>query len=292
VSISRVDSQAEHAIAAFERLHRLLVTVHDLRGDLWHQVDPHRLVHRSPLCRAVKSTAQGEFRCKAFEMDALRADLARSGTGRYHVCHAGLVEWVAPMRSPRGLDWVLFAGLRRVGSGLGGAWRDPQSPTRAAWPNGTQLPQPVDDAEAVDILEALHALAARLDQLRRDRPRPEREVRQRGAGDGEAHRAARIARFLAQRHTEPVRLGDLARELGLSEDRTGREVRRLHGNGFAELLAEARLITAATLLRSSSLPVLEVGQQAGFGDASHFHACFRNRFGCSPGAWRLAADMT
>ncbi|MBN8526882.1 MAG: helix-turn-helix transcriptional regulator, partial [Planctomycetes bacterium] len=59
------------------------------------------------------------------------------------------------------------------------------------------------------------------------------------------------------------------------------------GRGFADLLAEARLVTAATLLRGSALPVLEVGQRAGFGDASHFHACFRKRFGCSPGAWRL-----
>lgn len=287
-----MDSQAEHAIAAFERIHRLTVTVHDLRGDLWHQVDPVRLVHRSPLCRAVKATAQGERRCKAFEMDGLRADLARSGQGRCHVCHAGLVEWVAPVRSDRGLDWVLFAGVRRAGARLGSALRDPQTPTKANWPARTALPPAVDDAEAADLLEALYGLAARLDQLRRDRPQRSRDVRQRGAGDGEAHRAARIARFLAQRHTETVRLSDLARELGLSEDRAGREVSRLHGRGFAELLNEARLVTAATLLRSSSLPVLEVGQQAGFGDASHFHACFRRRFGCSPGAWRLAVHVT
>lgn len=282
-----MDSDAERAIAAFERLHRLTVTVHDLRGDLWPQVDPARLVHRSPLCRAVKAAPQGEHRCKAFEMDALRAELARRGSGRCHVCHAGLVEWVAPVRSELGLDWVIFAGVRRAGPGLGAAVRDPQQPTRPAWPAGRTMPTTVDDAEAADILEAVHALAARLDQLRREHPRAAREVRQRGSSDAEAHRAARIARFLAQRHADPVHLADLARELRLSEDRAGREVRRLLGRGFADLLAEARLVTAATLLRGSALPVLEVGQRAGFGDASHFHACFRRRFGCSPGAWRL-----
>lgn len=138
----------------------------------------------------------------------------------------------------------------------------------------------------------MHALAARLDQLRRDRPSLQQPVRQRGDGDGAAHRAACIARFIAQRHAQDVRLADLARELHLSEDRAGREVRRLNGRGFAELLAEARLVTAASLLRTTDLPVLQVGQQAGFGDPSHFHLCFRRRFGCSPGAWRLGGDAT
>lgn len=287
-----MDSPAERAIASFERLHRLTVTVHDLRGDLWPQLDPARLVHRSPLCRAVKATMQGERRCRTFELDGLRADLARRGAGRCHVCHAGLVEWVAPVRSESGLDWVIFAGVRRAGSALGSALRDAQPATSPAWPARTALPPLVDDAEAADLLEALHALAARLDQLRRERPQPACDARQRSAGDAEAHRSARIARFVAQRHAEAVHLTDLARELGLSTDRAGREVRRLHGCSFADLLAEARLIDAATLLRSSSLPVLTIGQQAGFGDTSHFHARFRRRFGCSPGAWRLAAQLT
>jgi len=286
-----MDSPSEQAIAAFERLHRLTVTVHDLRGDLWHQVAPQRLVHRHPLCRVVKGATLGEARCKHFEMDALRVDLARSGVGRCHVCHAGLVEWVAPVRSDRGLDWVLFAGVRRAGPRLGLAVRDPQPPTRAGW-SGQALPATVDDTEAADLLEAMHALAARLDQLRRDRPGAIREARQRADGDGAAHRAACIARFLAQRHTEDVRLADLARELRLSEDRTGREVQRLLGRGFAALLAEARLVTAATLLRTTDLPVLAVGQRAGFGDASHFHVCFRRRFGATPGSFRSAATTS
>jgi len=283
-----VDSPAEHAIAAFERLHHLVVTVHDLRGDLWHQVAAERLVHRHALCRAVKGATLGEARCRRFEMEELRLELARRGTGRCHVCHAGLVEWVAPVRSERGLDWVVFAGVRRAGPRLGLAVRDAQPPTRAGW-SGRTLPPTVDDAEAADILEAVHALAARLEQLRRERPAASRAPWQRDAGDGVAHRAACIARFLAQRHTEDVRLADLARELRLSEDRAGREVRRLLGRGFAALLAEARLVTAATLLRSTDLPVLAVGQRAGFGDASHFHACFRRRFKASPGAFRTAA---
>lgn len=279
-----MDTAAERAIAAFERLHGLLVTVHDLRGDLWHQVAPARLAHRHPLCRAVKGGPAGT-RCERFELDALRAELARTGAGRCHVCHAGLVEWVVPVRSAAGLDWVLFAGPRRAGPRLG-ARRDGQPATRGAWAAGATLPAPVDDAEAADLLEALQALAARLEQLRGPvRPRGEG----RAARDGEAHRAARIAAFLAQRHAEPVRLADLARVLGVSADRAGREVRRLHGRGFAALLAERRLVEAATLLRTTGRPVLAIALACGFNDPSHFHARFRRRFGLTPAAWRAAA---
>lgn len=280
-----VDTPAERAIAAFERLHRLTVTVHDLRGDLWHHVVPERLAHRHPLCRAVKHHPLAG-RCEAFELEHLRAQLARSGTGRVHVCHAGLVEWVVPVRSERGLDWILFAGPRRAGQLA--AVRDTQPATTGVWPAKTTLPPIVDDAEAADLLEALYALAARLDHLRRERPRTERSVRLHVAGDGEAHRAARIARFIAQHHARDVSLEDLAVELDLTADRSGREVRRLLGRGFPALLTEARLNAAATLLRTTALSVLDIGLQSGFSDASHFHACFRRRFGATPAAWRSA----
>ena len=280
-----MDTPAERAIAAFERLHRLTVTVHDLRGDLWHHLAPERLSHRHPLCRAVKNQAHAR-RCEAFELESLRAQLARSGLGRVHVCHAGLVEWVVPVRSERGLDWVLFAGPRRAGQLA--ALRDSQPATTGVWPARTDLPALVADAEAADLLEALSALAARLDQPRRERPRSERTIRLRVAGDGEAHRAARISRFIAQHHARDIRLADLAVELNLTADRTGREVRRLLGRGFPALIAEARLHAAATLLRTTALPVLDIGLRSGFNDASHFHASFRRRFGVTPAAWRSA----
>lgn len=272
-----MDSPVERAIAAFERLHRLTVTVHDLRGDLAPGLDPRRTMHRHGLCQAVKVHAQ--HRCAAFELAALRAELARSGAGRCHVCHAGLVEWVVPLLSPRGLDAVLFAGLRRPGPRLG-ALRDAQPRTPPPWPPGADLPPPVDDAEAADLLEALAALAARIAQLR---PSAAPAV----AGDG-VQRAARIRRFVALRHAQAVGLADLAADLGLSTDRAGREVHRLFGCGLPALLAEARLATAASLLRSSQLSVLEICLQSGFADPSHFHACFRRRFGTTPAAWRLA----
>lgn len=270
-----MDSPVEQAIAAFERLHRLQVTVHDLCGDLAPALDPRRAMHRQGLCRAVKVHAQ--HRCAAFELQALRAELARSGAGRCHVCHAGLVEWVVPLLSPRGLDAVLFAGLRRPGPCLG-AWRDAQPRTPPPWLPNAALPSPVDDAEAADLLEALYALTARIAQLR---PPGAPAV----AGDG-VQRAARIRRFVALRHAQSVGLADLAHELGLSTDRAGREVHRLFGCGLPALLAEARFATAAGLLRNSQLSVLEVCLQSGFSDLSHFHACFRVRFGTTPAAWR------
>jgi len=62
------------------------------------------------------------------------------------------------------------------------------------------------------------------------------------------------------------------------------------GMNFARLLAEARLGTAAWLLRHSGLPVVEVALASGFGDVSHFHACFRKRFGATPRRYRVQAS--
>ena len=52
------------------------------------------------------------------------------------------------------------------------------------------------------------------------------------------------------------------------------------------MLVEARIKTAAELLRVSSLPILQVALSSGFPEISHFNRLFRRRMGCSPGQYR------
>lgn len=49
---------------------------------------------------------------------------------------------------------------------------------------------------------------------------------------------------------------------------------------------EMRLCTAASLLRETSLPLIEVALASGFQDVSHFHRFFRRRFGYTPAQYR------
>jgi AraC-like DNA-binding protein len=289
----------EAAIAAFERLHGVTVAVHDVAGVFVHRLAPGRLRHRHPACVAAKSLGH-EADCVAFDVHAMRRDLPLRPDGVVKVCHAGVVELAVPRRGPGGhLAFVVFAGL----------WRDEGSGAElrqaSAW-RGTAGGLPAfDRGRGFDLLEALRQLAARLGECAgRDSGAAPRTGPGSRAGGGSqaaavaqavaertgfAPRAEAIRAFIARWHTQAVGLADLAAELGLSESRTSHEVAACCGMGFARLLAEARLATAAWLLRHSGLPVVEVALASGFGDVSHFHACFRRRFATTPRRYRAAA---
>ena len=62
--------EVEQAIACFERLHGVLVTVHDYEGRLRGFVGQQRLVHRHQLCLAAKGT--NERLCVAADTDRVQ----------------------------------------------------------------------------------------------------------------------------------------------------------------------------------------------------------------------------
>ncbi|MCZ7646318.1 MAG: helix-turn-helix domain-containing protein [Planctomycetota bacterium] len=275
------------AIAAFERLHGLRITVHDLHGSLWRVLPHERFQHVQSFCQAVKAYDH-DRRCMDFEHRQLRRDLSKYPHGRVHACFAGFVEWVAPVFRGSELEWVLFAGLRTPGPKLADLVRDTGAPLEARpWPARDPLPRPVDDEEAAAILEALRQLAARLRLWELEyAAEPEPRRRDAARADELARRATLIRHFIQQRFKRPVRLADLARRLNLSESRAGHAVKEACGATFVELLAEARLSTAAGLLRHTELPILEVARRSGFGDPSHFHRAFRSKYGLPPLQYR------
>ncbi|MDR3708688.1 MAG: helix-turn-helix transcriptional regulator [Capsulimonadaceae bacterium] len=280
----------EQAILAFERIHGLRVTVHDLTGSLWAFLAPDRHAHKNPLCGAVKMR-DGGFYCSQLEVDELRTELPLFPEGRYHICHAGLVEWVVPVFQETKLAWVLFAGARIPGQTIAGAlrmgrWKGSDAP----WPSSASLPEQIERAEADDILEHLRQLAARLSQwateLQQERDRHERSRAFAPHFDQEQDRSVLIRRVIAMMHTDHVSLKDLAGKLSLSESRTSHLVKETCGATFQDLLIDARIKTAMGLLRTSSMPVVDVAAYSGFRDIAHFHRIFRRITGLSPGRYR------
>jgi len=274
------------AVLAFEKMTGLQITLHDL-GGRFHGFLPHqRFTHQAPLCLAVKASKQDS--CTLFDAQQTHKALRELPQGRVQVCHAGLVEFVAPLYRAERLEGVLFAGQRMPGR-LPDATRDPNPPTRPApWRKDTPLPPRVDDAEAAAILEMLRQLAARLtlwrDALERNAGVPPVKTGVRGLD--QASRGAVIRRFVHGRHWLPLKLADLAGHLNISESRAGHAVREACGQPFIQLLTEARLQTAASLLQYTNLSVLEVAARSGFGDLSNFHAAFRKKFGTTPYKYR------
>ena len=279
------------AIDAFESLTSTRVTIHDLVGTLRPFLPPERFQHTHPLCCAVK--VRHSDNCIAWGVTCLRREISAAPEGRVQVCFAGLVEVVVPVYERRRLQWVLFAGPRTAGK-LTCAARDQSPPPRPSpWSKSEPLPSPIDDDEALRLLENLRQLAARLRAWKNDLPATGVDGFVRDADqfpDELSTRRTVIRNFIFSRHTQPVKLADLAEALHLSESRAGHAVKEACGETFLKLLTEARLRTAASLLNHTALPILDVALRSGFGEVSHFHRSFRERFRMTPLKYRKQCE--
>ncbi len=121
----------------------------------------------------------------------------------------------------------------------------------------------------------------RLDQILRDAP----------ASPPPAWLAAALTRLAT-----PAMLAEgvaaFVRLAGRSHEHVARACRRHLDRTPTQIVNDARLDAAATLLSTTDRPVLDVGLDCGFGHAGHFHASFRRRFGVTPRTYRIGHRAT
>lgn len=280
----------EQAVAAFEQIHGLSMTIHDLQGTLCGFLGAGRFSHRHPVCRSAKILHGGQA-CVDFDVRQVRLAAAAMPEGRIHVCHAGLVEWVVPVFRNLQLAWVLFAGVRLAGPDLRPDYRQPPGRrTRQIIVDGVAT---VNADEANRVMEHLRQVAARLKVWAEELPRHQdvAATARFAAPEEKSLRQLIIRRFVQQHHVQRVTLGELAEALHLSIDRAGHTVRECCGKTFGELLTEARIQTASNLLRHLDLSVAEVAARSGFEDLGHFHRTFRRTMQATPARYRKAARV-
>lgn len=274
-----VDAHAEpeRALRAVEHLHGLVLTLHDLHGDLAPFLDPERQHHRHPLCTAVRH-AGGEPDCIAFDIDRARDVALSHPDGFVKLCPAGMVELAMPIHHRGTLAAMIFAGVLDP-AGLSG--RIDLRARQASMRTGLRSIAPADlDA----LLETLRQLRARLLLWLGEAGRTRSPVQSQAM----ARRDVTIRQFVHQFHDGPLSIGDLARHLGLSPSRTRAVVQASCGATFAELLTATRLAAADDLLVHTDLSVNEVAVRVGFGTPAHFFRRFHTARTCSPRAFRLA----
>jgi AraC family multidrug resistance transcriptional activator len=78
----------------------------------------------------------------------------------------------------------------------------------------------------------------------------------------------------------------LAEKFGCSRRHLNRLFHQHFGISVAALKMEMRLLKAVSLLRNPDAKVIHVAQECGFNHLGLFNACFKRRFGTSPGVWR------
>lgn len=282
------------AIQTFEETHHLCVTVHDLAGTLSPSIGRERFRHNHPLCRCVKESG-GEVSCVDSDIIQLRPQLDHYPEGRYHVCHAGFVEWVVPVFHQLKIEWIIFAGIRMPSEGLDPAEHPRRTRwKRLPWNEKAEMPPPVDKREAHLILENLRQLCARLYAWAHQKdwylPAPERKTIN-PENRLLVQRRILIRRFVDIHYPHVVRLKDIAAELKVSEDRASHLIHECCGQTFREILIDTRLKTAKELLRFSSLSVLDVALASGFVEITHFNRLFHRRVGMTPRQYRKGPNI-
>jgi AraC family transcriptional regulator len=86
----------------------------------------------------------------------------------------------------------------------------------------------------------------------------------------------------------PIRLTDIAAELGVHPSHLSRTFRRTYGASLSSYVLRRRVELACTALtRHEDLPLARVAQETGFADQSHLCRSVRRVTGLTPGAWRL-----
>lgn len=92
--------------------------------------------------------------------------------------------------------------------------------------------------------------------------------------------------YIQSHFAEPCTLEALAGLAGLSRYHFIRSFRNATGQSPIQYLISMRVRAAADWLLTTSAPIAQVALDVGFNDISHFYACFRSAFHCTPRQWR------
>ncbi len=96
----------------------------------------------------------------------------------------------------------------------------------------------------------------------------------------------KAVRFIQTHFEEPLTLGQVAKEVGMSREHFCTQFHRGTGLRFVEYLTRIRIDRAKELLRTTDASVLEVSLACGFQTISHFNRRFQTLVGKSPTAFR------
>jgi AraC family transcriptional regulator len=92
--------------------------------------------------------------------------------------------------------------------------------------------------------------------------------------------------LLHDRYAYPLRLSEVAAEVGVEPERLARTFRRVYGEPMASYLRRLRVHAAASMLATGDLPISQVAAEVGFADQSHLTRCFGRYLGTTPARYR------
>ncbi len=104
----------------------------------------------------------------------------------------------------------------------------------------------------------------------------------------------KMACFIAEHHTEPLRVAQVSRIAGWHPDYAATLFRKTFRMSLVDYLTEHRVSYAQRLLATTDRKVLDIALEAGFGSPSRFYVVFTRICGQSPKKYRasMRVDLT
>ena len=99
---------------------------------------------------------------------------------------------------------------------------------------------------------------------------------------GATHRIAAAVERLRQDFDQPLRIEDIARELGMSVSGFHHHFRAVTAMSPLQFQKQLRLQEARRLMLGEGLDAASAGYRVGYGDASHFTREYKRLFGAPP----------
>lgn len=91
-----------------------------------------------------------------------------------------------------------------------------------------------------------------------------------------------IKSYLNNHFEEQITLNILTKEFSINKTTLSKKFKEETGKTILEFLIEIRLRLAKTLLRNTSLPIVEILYKVGFNNSTNFNKAFKKRFGSTP----------
>lgn len=96
-----------------------------------------------------------------------------------------------------------------------------------------------------------------------------------------------VLRYVEE-HYRDGELSELAGLLHYDLYWLSREIKRITGKNYTELVQEKRLNQAIYLLEHTAMSVMEIGMSVGYDNISYFHRIFQKRYGMTPRKYRIS----
>ena len=101
----------------------------------------------------------------------------------------------------------------------------------------------------------------------------------------------RAKEFITQNFIRDISLMEIARYSHVSSFHFSRIFKKFTSYSPHQFLLQLRLKNAEMYLRTTELPVSDIGFSSGFNSIEHFTAAFRKNYGCSPSAFRSGEKL-